>query len=82
MNLGGLGLLLPSLLSKLFVVSLVIYTQIISFILSIDDIILFYPNHSYKSLKMTELNNDEKLMNLGGQDLLLLSLLPEFAHSK
>ncbi len=53
MNLAGLGLLSLSLLSKLLVVLLVVYTQIVSFIFSINDNIFFYLNHSCKSLSMT-----------------------------
>ena len=76
MNLRGLGLLSLSLLSKSLIVLLVIHTQIVFFIFSINDNIFFYPNHSWKSLRMTyELNNNEKLMNLGGLSSLLLSLL-------
>ena len=75
-NLGGLGLLLPLLSSKLLVVLLVIYTQIVYFIFFINNNIFFYPNHSCKSLRMTnKLNNDKKLMNLGGLGLLLPSFL-------
>ena len=80
--LESLGLLLPSLLSKLLVISLMVHTQIIFSIFSINDNISFYPNHSCKSHRMTKLNNDEKLMNLGGLGLLLLSLSPESAHSR
>ncbi len=82
MNLGGLGSLSLSLSSKSHIVSLVVYTQIVSFIFSINDDILFYSNHSCKSLSITSLNNDEKLMNLGGLGLLSLSLSPESAHSR
>ena len=72
MNLRGLGSLLPLLLSKSLVVSLVIYTQIVFFIFSINNDIFFYLNYSCKSFRMTDkLNNNEKLMNLEGLGLLL-----------
>ena len=55
---------------------LVIRTQIVSFIFSINDNILFWPNHSYKSFRMTyKLNNNKKLMNLAGLNLLLALFL-------
>ena len=76
MNLRGLSSLLPLFLSKSLVVLLVIHTQIVFFIFSINNNIFFYPNHNWKSLRMTyKLNNNEKLMNLESLGLLLSSLL-------
>ena len=82
MNLRGLGLLLSLLLSKSLLILLVICTQIVFFIFFINNNIFFYPNHNYMSLRITLLNNDENLINLGGLGLLLLLLLPKSASSR